>query len=81
MVKELVEYIVKTLVDKPELVAISFAKRGNAQVLEISVDPSDRGKVIGREGQTIKALRSLVYVATTPDKKITVDLVRLPQIS
>jgi predicted RNA-binding protein YlqC (UPF0109 family) len=79
MIKELVEYIVKTLVDKPELVSVSFGKRGNTQILEISVDTADRGKIIGREGQTIKALRSLVYVVTEPGQKIMVDLTRVPQ--
>lgn len=74
MIKELVEHIVKQLVDKPELVQIEVRADGGKETLEITVDVSDRGKVIGRQGQTIKAIRALVSVLAPQDKKITVDI-------
>lgn len=74
MIKELVEHIVKQLVDKPELVQIEVRADSGKEALEITVDVSDRGKVIGRQGQTIKAIRALVNVLAPQDKKITVDI-------
>lgn len=74
MIKELVEHIVQQLVDKPELVRIEVRADDAKETLEIMVDVSDRGKVIGRQGQTIKAIRALVSVLAPQDKKITVDI-------
>ncbi len=74
MVQELVEYIVKQLVAQPDSVTVTIAKRGNMRILEIIVDEQDRGKVIGKEGQTIKALRSLIEVIVPEGKKVTVEL-------
>lgn len=75
MIKELVEHIVRSLVEKPEAVSVEIVKRGDANVLEITVDTADRGKVIGREGQTIKTLRSLIGIIVPPGKKVAIDLV------
>ena len=77
MVKNIVEYLVKEIVEKPESVVIQETKKGDLDVIEITVDPSDRGKVIGREGQTIKALRVLINTILISDKKILIDLVQL----
>lgn len=74
MIKELVEHIVKQLVDKPDLVRINVQMEDGKETFEINVDISDRGKVIGRQGQTIKAIRALVAAVTPQDKKITVDI-------
>jgi hypothetical protein len=76
MIKELVEYVVKQLVNKPEAALVSVTKTNDKTLIEISVDEADRGKVIGRAGQTIKALRMLVSAIVTDDKKIAVDLVK-----
>jgi len=75
MLKEIVEYIVKQIVSQPDLVSIVIAKRGETIVLEISVEKKDRGRLIGREGQTIKALRSLLNVITPEEKKIIIEVV------
>ena len=75
MIKELVEHVVKQLVSKPDVVAVTVISRGNANVLEISVDQKDRGRLIGKEGQTIKALRSLVSVIVPEKKKIVIDII------
>ncbi len=74
MVKELVEYIVKQLVTRPDQVKINVIKKGNASMLEISVAQDDRGRVIGKEGQTIKALRSLIEVIVPEDRRVSIDL-------
>lgn len=77
MVKNIVEYLIKEIVEKPESVLIQERKKGDVDIIEITVDPSDRGKVIGREGQTIKALRVLISTVVASDKKFLIDLVQL----
>jgi uncharacterized protein len=61
--KELIEYVAKSLVDKPEQVAIQQRMEGNLTVLEMRVSKEDYGKIIGKQGRTIKALRTLVSAA------------------
>lgn len=58
--KEFIEYIVKAIVEKPEAVKIDRKLDEMGVLLELSVDPSDMGKVIGKEGRTAKALRTLL---------------------
>lgn len=77
MIKNLVEYLVKEIVEKPESVLIQERKKGDVDIIEITVDPHDRGKVIGREGQTIKALRVLISTIFASEKKLLIDLVQL----
>lgn len=61
MIKELVTHIVKQLVEFPDQVAIIEQKKDDQLIgYEIYVDDRDRGKVIGREGNTIKAIRGLI---------------------
>lgn len=62
--KEAVELIVKRLVREPEAVDVREIERDRStSVIEIRVAQSDVGKVIGRQGRTVKALRSLLYAA------------------
>ena len=61
MRKKVLEFVVKQLVDKPELLNIIETTHDQKETYEIHVDIQDRGKVIGREGQTIKALRMLMH--------------------
>jgi predicted RNA-binding protein YlqC (UPF0109 family) len=58
--KELVEGIAKALVDYPEEVRVSVVEGSQATVLELRTHPDDLGKVIGREGRTAKAIRTLL---------------------
>jgi uncharacterized protein len=74
--KELVEYIAKSLVDNPNDVKVSetVGERGN--VIELNVAESDRGKVIGKEGRIIKAIRIIVNASSAKlDKRATVEIV------
>ena len=61
--KELVEAIAKALVDKPEDVQVRAVEGEQVTVLEIRVHPADLGKVIGRQGRTAKAIRTLLGAA------------------
>lgn len=73
--KELVEYLVKALVDKPESVAISQTEGDNITVLGIKVDQEDVGKVIGKEGRIANAIRTVVKSAAAKQRKrVTVEI-------
>jgi predicted RNA-binding protein YlqC (UPF0109 family) len=58
-----VEVVVKTLVDHPEAVKVTESVRRGMTVVELSTAPGDMGKIIGRQGRTAAALRTLVALA------------------
>ncbi len=60
--KDLLNYIVTNLVSKPEAVSIDEQNEGTNITLVLTVDPSDMGIVIGKSGQTIRAIRKLLTV-------------------
>lgn len=60
--QEFVEYVVKALVEKPESVEVKRSLDQKGVFLELSLDPEDVGKVIGKKGATINAIRSLLRV-------------------
>ena len=62
--KESVEMIVKALVDDVEAVDVRAIDREGATLIEVRVAPGDMGKIIGRQGRTIRALRSLAYAVS-----------------
>ncbi|MBU0580804.1 MAG: KH domain-containing protein [Candidatus Margulisbacteria bacterium] len=73
--KQLVEYIVKELVDKPEEVKINETQGESIIILEISVASDDIGKVIGKEGRIANAIRTVVKAAAAKQgKKVTVEI-------
>lgn len=61
--KDLLEYVARALVDRPEAVVVREAARGDGTVFELRVDPGDLGKVIGKRGRTAKSLRTLLAAA------------------
>jgi predicted RNA-binding protein YlqC (UPF0109 family) len=63
--KELVEYIARALVDDSNKVEVAAMESLNSVVLELKVAPEDVGKVIGKGGQTAKALRKILSAAAT----------------
>lgn len=74
--KELLEAIVKPLVQYPDEVNVTLTDREDAQLLELRVNPSDMGKVIGRQGRIAKAIRTVMRAASGKDgKKVIVDIV------
>jgi predicted RNA-binding protein YlqC (UPF0109 family) len=58
--EELVEYLARSLVDKPDEVRVERVERDGATVLELHVAQEDLGKVIGRQGRVARALRTIV---------------------
>jgi len=58
--QEFLEYIVKGLVQKPEEVSVTPVEKGGMTVYELRMNSSDVGRIIGREGMTINAIRSLL---------------------
>ncbi|ETT85832.1 KH domain-containing protein [Viridibacillus sp. FSL R5-0477] len=74
--KQLIETIVKPLVDYPEEVRIITEESPNRIVYKLSVHPSDMGKVIGKQGRVAKAMRTIVYSAAGSHhkKKTYVDI-------
>lgn len=61
--KELVEYLAKNLVDKPEAVRVREHRGEYVVRVELTVDPEEKGKVIGREGKIARAMRAVVNAA------------------
>ena len=73
--KELVEVIAKALVDNPDEVAVTESVKDDEIVIELTVAPSDMGKVIGKQGRIAKAIRSVVKAAASKeDKKVIVEI-------
>lgn len=58
--EDLLEYLARGLVDEPDAVRVVRSEREDAVVLELHVAPGDVGKVIGRQGRVVRALRTLV---------------------
>jgi predicted RNA-binding protein YlqC (UPF0109 family) len=74
--KELVLFIAKALVDNPEQVEVKEIAGDKATVLELKVLESDRGKIIGKEGRIIKAIRVIVNSASAKlDKRAIVEVI------
>jgi len=75
--KDLLEYLVRGLVDEPEKVSIEeFEEDDGTLVFELSVADDDYGKVIGRGGRTANALRTVVKAAAVKDnRRVMMDIV------
>ncbi|MBD3176792.1 MAG: KH domain-containing protein [Armatimonadia bacterium] len=63
--KDLVEHVVLTLVDDPESAEVTESEQGGRTVYEVTVASGDAGKIIGRGGRIVNALRALVKAAHT----------------
>ncbi|AAC68254.1 KH domain-containing protein [Chlamydia trachomatis] len=73
--KEFLAYIVKNLVDKPEEVHLKEVQGTNTIIYELTVAKGDIGKIIGKEGRTIKAIRTLlVSVASRDNVKVSLEI-------
>ncbi|MCU0600835.1 MAG: KH domain-containing protein [Desulfobacterales bacterium] len=70
--KELITYIAKALVDKPEEVKVTEVEGDQTSVLELKVAKEDLGKVIGKQGRTARAMRTLLSAASAKIRKRTV---------
>ena len=74
--KEMLEILVKNLVDNPDKIEIAEKDEGKTVTLELRVDPADMGKVIGRQGKIAKAIRTLVKAnAAKLNKRVNVEII------
>lgn len=74
--REAVEKLVKSIVDNPDAVEVSERGDRAAIVLQVRVAGDDMGKIIGREGRTIKALRTLIHAASIKQgRRIALEIV------
>ncbi len=69
MLKELIEFIAKALVDNPDQVKVSEIEGEKTSVFELSVSKDDLGKVIGKQGRTARAMRTILSAASTKVRK------------
>lgn len=67
--KELVEYMAKSLVDNPECVSVNEVDGEQSLILELKVAPEDMGKIIGKQGRIAKAIRTVVKAAAVKEHK------------
>lgn len=75
MLKDLVEYMVKSLVDDPDQVQVEEIPNGRVIVYKLHVAPEDVGRVVGKEGRIINAMRTLLRVAALrAGKQATVEI-------
>ncbi|MDR3074044.1 MAG: KH domain-containing protein [Deltaproteobacteria bacterium] len=72
MLKELVTYVAKSLVDNPDSVQLTEVEGEHTSVLELRVAKEDLGKVIGKQGRTARAIRTILAAASSKAKKRTV---------
>jgi predicted RNA-binding protein YlqC (UPF0109 family) len=73
--RELIEFLAKSLVDHPDEVRTRLYERDQQTVVELEVDPEDLGKVIGRQGRTARAIRNLLSAAGQKSRRrYTLDI-------
>ncbi len=73
--KELLEYLVKALVDEPDQVQITEVEKDGALLFEVHVSPHDLGRVIGRQGRTANALRLVARAAARNRERVLVEII------
>ena len=76
MLKGLIEFIAKSLVDYPEQVGLNEIEGEKTTILELSVSNNDLGKIIGRRGRTAKAMRTVLTAAATKlNKRAVLEII------
>lgn len=74
--KELVEWIVRSLVRNPEAVTVTVVRKGGMEIYQVHVAPEDMGKVIGRQGRIANAIRTVVKAgALKQNLRVAVDII------
>jgi predicted RNA-binding protein YlqC (UPF0109 family) len=74
--KDLIDYIARSLVDDPSQVEISQGRRGSQVILRLQVSKEDMGRVIGKSGRVANAMRVLLRVSAAQEgKRATLDIV------
>jgi len=74
--KELVEFIAKSLVDNPDSVVVKEVEQEQSIILKLTVAPEDMGKIIGKQGRIAKAIRTVIKaVAVKQNKRVIVEII------
>jgi len=68
------EYVVKKLVEYPEEVKVEAKKQERNLVLRLKVSPQDRGRIIGKQGKMVKALRRLVNAISQTEQRVALEI-------
>lgn len=75
--KELVEFIARSLVDNPSDVNVKEVEGDRSVIIELRVAPDDMGKVIGKQGKIAKSIRTLTKAAAAKEgKRVVVEIIR-----
>jgi len=73
--KELVEYVAKALVDQPDQVHVEAVEDSTTTTLRLRVAPGDLGRVIGKQGRTARAIRTLLHAtAARAKRRVVLDI-------
>ena len=76
MFKELVEFVAKALVDQPDQVHVETVEDPAATTLKLRVAPGDLGRVIGKQGRTARAMRTLLHAtAAKANRRVVLEIV------
>lgn len=67
--KDLVEYLVKSLADHPQEVVLTEREEEDTVILELKISTEDLGRIIGKNGNTINAIRTVIQTAASSSKK------------
>ncbi|WP_077849662.1 KH domain-containing protein [Clostridium puniceum] len=74
--KELVEYMAKSLVENPAAVIVKEVEEEQSIILKLTVAPEDMGKIIGKQGRIAKAIRTVIKaVAVKQNKRVIVEII------
>ena len=74
-VRDVIETVAKALADTPQRVAVTESEHGGTTLIEVTVAPPDVGKLIGRQGRTIQAMRTLATLAGERiGRKVTLEV-------
>ena len=74
--KELIEHIAKALVEKPAEVNVTGVPKDQASIIELRVAKEDLGRVIGKQGRTVRAMRTLLAaIATKQQKRVSLEII------
>lgn len=74
--KELVEYMAKSLVENPNAVIVKEVEEEQSIILKLTVAPEDMGKIIGKQGRIAKAIRTVIKaVAVKQNKRVIVEII------
>jgi len=77
--KELVQFLARSIVDQPGAVEVTETEDDNASVFELKVAREDLGRVIGKQGRTAKSLRTILNAAAAKtDRKVVLEIVDEP---